>query len=293
MAKRKLTEQAAAKVRDSILDGSVGYGSPPKLTRFQKGVSGNPAGRPRKERSRTPTLERGMRDAILADSRRMVTLQEKDGQTSQFSTRDVVFRAQAKSALQGSSHAQEHYLKRVERAEKEEAEEISRDIAEVEDYIARCRAEIEAALEAGVSEPEFAPHPDDISIVHGKRPTCRGPTTREELEDVKRLCKFRDICLMQSAVDRRLYKSDTLSGEFLIAYSIDSGLPKRFRLEDLDRSVSPYQVMHPEKLRAIIRDAWQELGITVGESDEFILPRVDRGWLLAKFDALISSSRKA
>ena len=120
MAKRKLSEEAAAKVRRSILDGSVGYGSPPKHTQFQKGVSGNPAGRPRKEKSRTPTLERGMRDAILAESRRMVTLQEKDGQTSQFSTRDVVFRAQAKSAVQGNSHAQEHYLKRVERAEKED-----------------------------------------------------------------------------------------------------------------------------------------------------------------------------
>jgi hypothetical protein len=234
-----------------------------------------------------------MRDAILAESRRMVTLQEKDGQTSQFSTRDVVFRAQAKAAVQGNSHAQEHYLKRVERAEKEEAEEISRDIAEVEDYIARCRAEIEAALKAGVSEPEFAPHPDDISIVPGKRPTCRGPTTQEELEEVKRLCKFRDICLMQSALDRRLYKSDTLSGESLTAYSINSGLPKRFRLEDLDRAIIPYLVKHPYKLRARIRDAWQELGVTVGSDDEFILPRIDRNWLLAKIDALISSSQKA
>jgi hypothetical protein len=222
----------------------------------------------------------------------MVTLQEKDGQTTQSPTREVVFRAQAKSALQGNSYAQEHYLKRVERAEKEEAEEISRKIAEAEDYIARCRAEIEAARQAGSPEPEFVPHPDDISIVLGKPPTCRGPITREELEDVKRLCKFRDICLMQSAVDRRLPESGTISGEILTAYSINSELPQRFRLEDLDRSAGPYQVMHPEKLRALIRDEWQELGVAVGEVDEFILPRVDRNWLMAKIDALISSSQR-
>ena len=98
---------------------------------------------------------------------------------------------------------------------------------------------------------------------------------------------------MQSALDRRLYRSGTVSGESLTAYSINSGLPKRFRLEDLDRAATPYLVMHPEKLRAIIRDAWQELGVSVGERHEFILPRVDRSWLLSKIDALISSSQKA
>lgn len=63
MAKRKIRKDVADDICRNILHG-VGYRNPPRHTRFQRGVSENPAGRPRKP----PAMDTGLRNAILAES---------------------------------------------------------------------------------------------------------------------------------------------------------------------------------------------------------------------------------
>ena len=56
----------------------VGYGKPPAATRFVKGKSGNPRGRPKGARNQMPALnEERLRDIVIAEAYR--TIKVKDG----------------------------------------------------------------------------------------------------------------------------------------------------------------------------------------------------------------------
>lgn len=271
MTKKKLSEDVASGVRKAVLEG-VGYGNPPLHSRFQKGASGNPNGRPRKSKSEPVASGFGMRDAVLAESRRVLNVHEKDGRTVELPAREVLLRSQFKSAVQGNSYAQENFLKRVERAEREEAQAIADENAIAHDYVARCRAEIEDALKDGRPEPEFLPHPDDIHFEPGKVYEIRGPATLEALEAVMHACKMRDVLLMQFSLNARGGPNDQVSSELFFIHDLEQLLPERLRLDDIDVHLYRYAAMSTRKLRDRIRAAWRNLGVELGASDSLTLP---------------------
>lgn len=51
--------------QDAELIDDVGYGKPPKHTRFRKGVSGNPGGRPKGRRNLASVLDRTLREKVV------------------------------------------------------------------------------------------------------------------------------------------------------------------------------------------------------------------------------------
>jgi uncharacterized protein DUF5681 len=100
----------------------VGYGKPPPHTRFQKGQSGNPGGRPRGTGMRVKQL-------ALDEAYREVAIDE-DGEARMMPAIQAVIRAQLALAAKGNGPAQRAVLKMVQEIETEisaiEAEEAAR-----------------------------------------------------------------------------------------------------------------------------------------------------------------------
>jgi hypothetical protein len=87
-------------------DSEVGFRRPPKATRFTKGQSGNPAGRPRGRRREAPY------EAILGQ---MVTIRE-DGTTRRVTAAEAFLLKLTKSGLEGDSAAARASLAAIEHA---------------------------------------------------------------------------------------------------------------------------------------------------------------------------------
>lgn len=87
-------------------DYDVGYGKPPKSTRFRKGQSGNPRGRPRKRKRSLP------HDHVLGQ---MVTVRE-DGRERRITAAEAFLLHLTKRGLAGDSAAARASLTAIEAA---------------------------------------------------------------------------------------------------------------------------------------------------------------------------------
>lgn len=95
----------------------VGYGKPPEATRFRKGQSGNPNGRPRGARNKLPALhEERIKALILEEAYR--TIRIRDGERSvSVPIVQAVLRAIAVNALKGHYRSQRLFTEMVSAAE--------------------------------------------------------------------------------------------------------------------------------------------------------------------------------
>jgi|SRR5215831_17156289 len=90
----------------------VGYGKPPVRTRFRKGQSGNPDGRPaHKAMSRASAL-------ALAEAYRTFTVGKGD-QALELPAVQAILRSQTQLALQGDIDAQRFVLATIQKIERE------------------------------------------------------------------------------------------------------------------------------------------------------------------------------
>jgi len=91
---------------------AVGYGKPPVHTRFRKGQSGNPGGRPR-------GMTRGRAMALALDEAyRLVTVREGD-KTLKMPALQAVLRSQVALAVKGNGAAQRALIDTVRDIERE------------------------------------------------------------------------------------------------------------------------------------------------------------------------------
>jgi hypothetical protein len=96
-------------------DYKVGYRRPPSETRFRKGVSGNPGGRPR-----GMTAGRAKRLA-LQEAYRPITVREGD-EVFTLPTLQALMRQQGRLAAKGNGPAQRAFIDRVYAIEQEEVQ---------------------------------------------------------------------------------------------------------------------------------------------------------------------------
>ena len=88
----------------------VGPGHPPKNTRFRKGVSGNPSGRPRKERRANPASA----FAVVIDRTLTIT---QDGKSREVTVEEALWHKTYQYAIAGSRSAQREVLKMIAKRE--------------------------------------------------------------------------------------------------------------------------------------------------------------------------------
>jgi Family of unknown function (DUF5681) len=86
----------------------VGYGKPPRASRFQKGTSGNPKGRPRGSKN--------LASIVMRESRRRVRVNGPRGPRTITKLEAVVMQLGSKAAL-GEARATREFLPLVQRSE--------------------------------------------------------------------------------------------------------------------------------------------------------------------------------
>lgn len=248
-------------------DYDIGKGKPPPWSRFRKGKSGNPKGRPRKKTKADMATGLAEFDRLyLSQLERTYSAQDGD-RTVDITGLEVVMRAQFKAAAKGSSFAQREVLRNTQEAQARE--QRRRELAEREEseFFAKVvkfkdlRTTIWDAAERDGVEPDDWPHPDDILIDHARKTwRIRGPMSDEDLHLFEYMRAVRDLAFIEAelALRQRGKVGVILSGIWDIAWiRRDVELPLAWQiLPDLESRLFDLALNDTRRLRRL-RDQWE------------------------------------
>jgi hypothetical protein len=206
---RKSTRDKRRKLRTSDdNDYEIGYGKPPKRTQFQRGVSGNPRGRPRGSKNVRPALrEDQLTKLIFQEANRKVTIRE-DGRTRKITMAKAILRALAAKAAQGNRPHQKLFLDLYSQSEASERERDGRALDTIIDYKLKAERELERCKAVGEQPPDLPIHPDHIQIdMQTGEITYTGPTAWDrKTEDKKwraiKAAQRQDIALLERELEK-------------------------------------------------------------------------------------------
>lgn len=270
--------------------------SGPRDTRFKKGKSGNPNGRPRGARSK---WSQTYADSILKAGDRKITVTE-NGRLVTMTMHEATVRAQQSAALKGSALAQRHLIDTYLAADTERHLRIAEECEAWEDIRNRL-IELRAESERLGRPPAMPfPHPDDIVIDPERGVRFVGPTDEAEQAMVEDTIRTRNLLLVQDHYDHRECElindrdpSSGAGGAMLFALTLNQMLPERYRLSDLDivNTTMPLARLTKRELRKLLFQGWKDQGRSVPRGKTFV-SLADAERALRVFYEAISSALK-
>lgn len=255
-AQRKNSSSSAGNADD------VGYGKPPKATRWRKGQSGNPRGRPKKAKPAPPShLDQPSRTSFETEAYRPITLTE-GGKAVTMPVRQALDRSMFNHAIKGNRILAKHLDRRL-REEDAAAKEAAETYSFFVDYKRQCAATLARHEAQGTEPPPFYPHPADILVDPIKREVhFLGPMNAESayLYEYKRLT--RDLLLGQSALNQRRSGSAEPDLYLALAQEIHDILPPSYQGGNEIALITEYdgwRALGVREIRARLRDIRREL----------------------------------
>ena len=94
----------------------IGYKTPPTSNQFQKGKSGNPRGRPKGAKNKPKDMNKTVRDIILAEANRKVTINEASGQVD-MTMIEATIRSMGLKGIKGNTVSQRRFIALANEAE--------------------------------------------------------------------------------------------------------------------------------------------------------------------------------
>ena len=176
-------------------DYEVGYGRPPKETRFKPGMSGNPSGRPKGAKNKLPALnEERLKTIIMEEAYRTITVNEGSKPVTVPMAKAIV-RSVAVNAAKGNARAQRLFMEMLSATERDNKRLHDQWLETAINYKIEWEWELLHREQTGASGPDPLPHPDDIEIdMRSGEVRVNGPWTKEEKATWDRLRKRKADC---------------------------------------------------------------------------------------------------
>ena len=163
---------------------AVGYGKPPESTRFKPGQFGNPKGRPRGAKNKTPRLnEERLKEIVLKEAYREITVRDGSRNVSVPMAQAVV-RALAVNAAKGQNRAQRLFAEMLSTTERQNKALANEWLETAITYKVEWERELAERDRLGVTHlPPPLPHPDQVIIdMNTGEARIQGPMTKEDVE---------------------------------------------------------------------------------------------------------------